>query len=146
MKATRTPLFGALLAAALALGCAAQAATHAKRQAKEAASASTTAEKHAAAKAPAGDAALGKKLMLAKCATCHNKDGHGNPVMAKLFKVPPQNMNWASPQNVKKSDAELKSIITHGNGKMPSFKGKLQDADIANVIAFIRTVQKASGK
>ncbi len=100
----------------------------------------------AAAQQGAGSAELGKKVMLAKCATCHGKDGRGVASMAKLFKVEKVNMDWMSAQNVAKSDAQLKATISNGNGKMPSFKTKLQAAEIADVVAYIRTLQKPEAK
>ena len=100
----------------------------------------------AAAQPPAskGSADLGKKIFTAKCTTCHGRDGKGVASMAKLFKVDPEKMNWTSSVNQGKTDAELKTTITNGNGKMPSFKGKLSDGDMANVIAFIRSLQAAA--
>jgi hypothetical protein len=39
------------------------------------------------------------------------------------------------------SDADLKTVITQGKGKMKPVQG-LSDADVGNVIAFIRTLKK----
>jgi len=41
----------------------------------------------------------------------------------------------------KKTDAELKKIIEEGSGKMKPVKG-LSEIDIANVIAYVRTLAK----
>jgi hypothetical protein len=40
-----------------------------------------------------------------------------------------------------KSDAELKKIITEGNGKMKPVGG-LDDKQVADVIAFVRTLKE----
>ena len=40
-----------------------------------------------------------------------------------------------------KSDAELTKDITAGNGKMKAVAG-LSEADVANVVAFVRTLKK----
>jgi cytochrome c6 len=43
---------------------------------------------------------------------------------------------------VKASDADLIAATTNGKGKMPAYKGKLTDPQIADVISYIRTLQK----
>jgi mono/diheme cytochrome c family protein len=47
-----------------------------------------------------------------------------------------------SPDVMKESDADLTAIIKKGKNKMPSFDGKLTDAQIATLIAHIHTLQK----
>ena len=97
----------------------------------------------------AGDAAAGGKIFAARCARCHGPDGKGNgPDLVKLhsdatpvdFTNPVVNKKW--------SDDDIVAIITKG-GKavgsspvMPSFQGKLTDAQIQDLLAFIRTLAK----
>jgi mono/diheme cytochrome c family protein len=73
-----------------------------------------------------------------KCAGCHGATGTGNAGM----KVPP----FKSPESVKATDAALSAAIKNGAGtgamKMPAYAGKLTDAQIKEVVAFIRTLQK----
>ena len=88
---------------------------------------------------PAGDATAGKDVFLKKCKTCHGEDGQGNQGMAKLLKTTITPLDAAEVQS--KSDAELKKIITEGKDKMKPVKD-LGEADIANVIAFVRTFKK----
>jgi mono/diheme cytochrome c family protein len=97
----------------------------------------------------AGDATAGGKIFAARCARCHGADGKGNgPDLAKLH--PSSNpVNWTNPVvNKKWSDSDIVAIITKG-GKavdaspvMPSFQGKLTDAQIQDLLAFIRTLAK----
>ena len=100
--------------------------------------------------APAKDADLGKKVFAAKCVTCHAKDGKGSSVMAKMFKADPKSLDLTGDLNQKKTDAELTKVINDGNGKMPAFKGKLKDGEIAGSVAYIRSLaaptQKAESK
>ena len=96
--------------------------------------------------ARAGDVEKGKAIYDAKCVTCHSKDGKGNPAMAKMFKIERAAMDFSSEQNQKKTDADLTKFITDGKGKMPSFKGKLKDAEIASALAFIRSLAPAAPK
>ncbi len=46
------------------------------------------------------------------------------------------------PDVVKMSDDDLIAITTNGKAKMPAYKGKLTDAQIKDVVAYIRTLQK----
>ena len=73
-----------------------------------------------------------------KCAMCHGATGTGNAGM----KVPP----FKSPESVKATDAALIAAIKNGTGtgpiKMPAYAGKLTDAQIKDVVAYIRTLQK----
>ncbi len=39
------------------------------------------------------------------------------------------------------SDADLAAAITNGKGKMPAYKGKLTDAQISGLAAYIKTLK-----
>jgi mono/diheme cytochrome c family protein len=74
----------------------------------------------------------------AKCAMCHAADGTGKAAM----KVP----SFKTPESIKESDAELTAAIKNGKGtgaiKMPPYTGKLTDAQIKDVVGYVRTLQK----
>jgi mono/diheme cytochrome c family protein len=89
--------------------------------------------------AGAGDAAAGKDLYMKKCKTCHGADGQGNPGVAKLLNVTFKPLG--SEEIQKKTDAEFKKIITEGKDKMKPVKD-LSDADMDNIIAFVRTLKQ----
>ncbi len=74
----------------------------------------------------------------AKCASCHGADGSGNTPAGKSTKALPFN----SPDIVKASDDDLIAATKNGKGKMPKYAGKLTDAQIKDVVAYIRTLQK----
>lgn len=74
----------------------------------------------------------------AKCAMCHGADGTGNTPVGKSMKV----RSFKSDEDVKATDAQLIKDTTDGVGKMPAYKGKLTDAQIKDVVAYIRTLQK----
>jgi cytochrome c6 len=80
----------------------------------------------------------GADIFKSKCQMCHGADGSGNTPAGKSTKVVPFN----SPEIIAKSDADLIAITKNGKGKMPAYAGKLTDAQIADVIAHIRTLQK----
>ena len=73
-----------------------------------------------------------------KCQMCHAADGSGNTSAGKSMKTP----SLSSPDIVSKSDADLIAATKNGVGKMPAYSGKLSDAQIKDVVAFIRTLQK----
>lgn len=89
--------------------------------------------------APDGDAAAGKTLYAKKCATCHGPDGEAKPAIAKMFKVEMQHLGSKEAQALK--DADIAKIVKEGKGKMKAVAG-LSDADIANLIAHVRTLKQ----
>ena len=73
----------------------------------------------------------------AKCQMCHGADGQ--PTAAgKSMKALPFN----SPELKKASTASLIASIANGKGKMPAYAGKLTDAQIKEVVDYLRTLQK----
>lgn len=86
----------------------------------------------------AGNAEAGKRLYGTKCASCHAKDGAGNPGIAKALKVELKHLGSKEVQA--KTDAELTKEILEGTGKMKAVKLTAEDA--ANVVAYIRTLKQ----
>jgi mono/diheme cytochrome c family protein len=75
----------------------------------------------------------------AKCAMCHGADGLGNTPAGKNLKA----ASFKDPALVKAPDAQLISAVKNGKGKMSASIGaKLTDAQIKDVIAYVRTLQK----
>jgi len=87
---------------------------------------------------PAFAQAPGADTYKAKCAMCHGADGLAATPMGKSMKI----ISFKDPSMVKAPDAQLIASTTNGKGKMPAYKGKLTDAQIKDVIAYIRTLQK----
>jgi mono/diheme cytochrome c family protein len=86
----------------------------------------------------AGDATAGKEVYDRACKNCHGAKGEGNASIAKMMKVEMKNL--ASPEVQKKSDEDLKEVVTKGKGKMhaiPSVTGKSLD----DVVAYVRTLK-----
>jgi mono/diheme cytochrome c family protein len=80
----------------------------------------------------------GEATYKAKCAMCHGVDGTGNTPMGKNMKL----RSFKSPEDVKATDAELFKQTKDGVGKMQGYAGKLTDAQINDVVTYIRTLQK----
>ncbi len=87
----------------------------------------------------AADAEAGHAIYTRKCKTCHGAEGEGNPGMAKVLKTEIRALG--SPEVQAASDADLAKIVKEGKGKMKPASG-VTDADIENVVAFVRTLKK----
>ena len=79
----------------------------------------------------------GAALYKAKCAMCHGPDGAGQTATGKSMKV--RDLRSADVQ--KQTEKEMTTIVTDGKAKMPAYKGKLSDAEIAAVVKFIKTLK-----
>lgn len=73
-----------------------------------------------------------------KCAMCHGADGLAETPTGKMMKVP----SFKSPEAAKASDSAMIDETKNGKSKMPAYKDKLTDAQIKDVVAYIRTLQK----
>ncbi|MDD5656721.1 MAG: cytochrome c [Elusimicrobia bacterium] len=82
----------------------------------------------------------GRRIFDSRCATCHGAGGRGAPGMARLFGVPPQNMDLSSAGVQKMTDEDLARTISEGRGPMPPFKGVLGPEQMREVIAHIRSL------
>ena len=74
----------------------------------------------------------------AKCQMCHGAKGMADTPAAKSMKVVPA----TDPAVKSMSESAMVDVVTNGKGKMPSYKGKLSDADIKEVVAYYRTFTK----
>jgi len=80
----------------------------------------------------------GEATFKAKCAMCHGTDGTGNTQIGKNMKI----RSLKSADDIKETDAELLKQTKEGVGKMQGYAGKLTDAQIQDVVTYIRTLQK----
>ena len=76
----------------------------------------------------------GAAIYKGKCQMCHLADGSGN----KAMKVPAFSADASAATLV----AATKNGISTGPVKMPAYAGKLTDADITSVVAYIKTLKK----
>jgi mono/diheme cytochrome c family protein len=87
---------------------------------------------------PAFAQAPGADTYKAKCAMCHGADGLATSPMAKNMKI----LSFKAPAMMKASDAQFIASTKNGKGTMKGYAGKLTDAQIKDVIAYVRTLQK----
>jgi mono/diheme cytochrome c family protein len=90
--------------------------------------------------APAGDATVGKDVYTKRCAICHGDDGSGDTPMAAAFGPPPP-PDFRSKTVQSMTDAQITNVVKNGKDRMPK-QTAVNDDDIANIIAYIRTLPK----
>jgi mono/diheme cytochrome c family protein len=102
-----------------------------------------------AAPGQAADVAKGRKLYVQNCEKCHGKAGKGDGSLLKRMKADVKPVDYTDKAAMAKwSDADMTKIIKEGGhaaGRskvMPSYSEKLSDADVADLIAYIRSLAK----
>ena len=90
----------------------------------------------AASSTTAGDA---RSVYNSKCAGCHGRDGRARSARAKREHA--RDMTTAEWQD-SVSDERIYNSISNGKGKMPSFKKKLADAQIDELVSYVRRLRR----
>ena len=88
-----------------------------------------------------GDATKGKTLY-GRCSIYHGPSGEGNEAIAKAYGVKIPVLGSKEVQDL--DNAALKKIIGEGKGKMQPLT--LSDAEMEDVIAFMRSLKKPAPK
>jgi len=84
----------------------------------------------------AGDA---RSVYNSKCASCHGRDGRART--AKARREHARDMTTGEWQD-SVSDERIYNSISNGKGKMPSFKKKLSDAQIDELVNYVRRLRR----
>jgi cytochrome c6 len=87
---------------------------------------------------PAKSQAAGEAVYKAKCASCHGADGVGATAVGKATKA----RDFCSDEVKKETDADWTAIIVKGKSKMPAYDKKLTDAEVKDVVTYIRGLCK----
>ena len=95
---------------------------------------------------PPPGAPKAERLYLGLCATCHGSDGRGS-WSAALFLVRPGRLSDAASLD-RRSDEYLFDLIKHGGAPigrpgMPAFGSTHTDGEIAELVAYDRTLSRA---
>ena len=97
----------------------------------------TAASPAAAAPSPSTDELAAARANYAKnCEACHGESGTGGLVKVdnKQIKVPSLKAEHA----MKHTDEKITKMITNGEEEMPSFKAKMSQQEIADMVRFVR--------
>ena len=87
---------------------------------------------------PMAAAESGADLYKSKCQGCHGPGGVPSAGMAKSMGMKP----LGEPDVQAMSDTDLTATIENGKGKMKGFKGTLSDAQVKELVSYIRTLKK----
>ena len=120
------------------LGIAAASATLLVAGAGLAQSQSKSSKKAAATKADPAAVARGKDLFQQKCSTCHYDTSDAKKIGPGLKGL--NKRGTFSVNNNKVTDENLKIWIENGDSLMPPFKDVIDDSQIKDVIAYVRTL------
>ena len=85
---------------------------------------------------PVDELAAAKTNYQKNCESCHGENGEGGPVKTpqKEIKVP----SLKSEHAISRADDRLTKMITDGEEEMPAFKDKMSQAEIADMVKYIR--------
>jgi len=83
--------------------------------------------------AGAADYFEGQKIYETHCSSCHGSDGES---------AQPGVPNFADGDGLFKPDGELFKQIRSGSESMPAFRGVIEDSEIRDVIAYVRSLQQ----
>ena len=98
--------------------------------------ATAMARKVAALSTTAGDA---RSVYNAKCASCHGRDGRATSMHARHEKA--RDLTTGEWQD-SVSDERIYNSISNGKGKMPAFKKKLSEAQIDELVNYVRRLRR----
>ncbi len=102
----------------------------------------------------AADAAAGKAPYTANCASCHGDTGKGDGPVGQVLQPPPRDFSKGdfkfdtNGDGKPGTDEDLKNVIVKGAGEyggnqmMAPWGGVLSEADVDNVVAYIRTLKQ----
>ena len=79
-----------------------------------------------------------EKTYKAKCAACHGMDGKGETPVGK--KLGARDLGSAEVQS--QSNAQLIEVVTKGKNKMPAYGKTLKEAEIKEIIEYVRELAK----
>lgn len=81
----------------------------------------------------------GKEVFAANCARCHGTDGRSQTAFGRIVSAPDLTDGRLQSEL---SDSRLRKLITRGRGQMPAFGAKLSRSEVADVIAYVRTLKE----
>lgn len=94
---------------------------------------------------PPDTAATGRDLFKRNCAACHKESGKGGKMEFEGKSINPDDLTGDKIKHL--SDQKIFEYITEGvpDEGMPSFKGKLKEPEIREIVKFIRAELQKKG-
>jgi copper transport protein len=91
-----------------------------------------------------GAVTRGATLFTQNCALCHGAGGRGDGPQASKLLVPPADLTTG--HAIPHSDDDYRYWITNGieGTGMPAFRGKLEEGQVQDVIAYVRSLQQSA--
>lgn len=83
--------------------------------------------------ANAADIYNGKEVYDLHCQGCHGVDGRS---------MEPGTPDFTRGESLMVPDSELYERLRDGMGHLPSYRGMIEDSDLRDVIAYVRTLQR----
>jgi cytochrome c6 len=80
----------------------------------------------------------GQTLYASKCVICHGKNGVGTPAWRAKGQPDLSSSEWQKTR----SDDQIATRIREGKGKMPGFRSKLSEEEIAALVKQVRSLRK----
>lgn len=80
-----------------------------------------------------GADATTQDLYKSTCQGCHGANGKGSVIGKRLGAK-----EFSDPDVIKMSNSDLAKIVTDGKSKMPSYKGKLTEDQIKDLVKYVR--------
>jgi mono/diheme cytochrome c family protein len=101
-------------------------------------------------KAGQGNSVSGKKVYEKRCIFCHGDQGAGDGVAAERFNPRPRDFTMGlykyrtTPNGMNPTDADLLKVVVNGlpGTGMPSWKDRLSDQEMRDVVSYIKTFTK----
>ena len=81
----------------------------------------------------AADIDNGKRIYAKHCQNCHGARGQGQL---------PGTPDFSRGERLMQPDSQLVEVLRNGKGMMPAFRAQLQNRDLLDVIAYLRTLRR----
>ncbi len=81
----------------------------------------------------AADIDNGKRIYAKHCQSCHGARGQGQL---------PGTPDFSRGERLMQPDSQLVEALRNGKGMMPAFRAQLQNRDLLDVIAYLRTLRR----
>lgn len=90
---------------------------------------------------PASPADRGRGTFVRVCSGCHGMEGKGAPRVAFNAPSPPRDLTDPA-FHAERTDEQLLFVLRNGKGAMPPFGALLEEAQLQELVAYLRTLPR----